>query len=182
MKKTTSTLVINEGKTMTYLIPIVFCGIAALISFVFILPLGVLFVLICILLGLIETGLEFNPETMEYRKFKSVNGFTWGSWIKIQNPESFHLRLSVESATYRRLTLGASPSFYGGSVASSKSITYDMMVRTKTDEWMIIYEFPSYKMALQLVKKMREFESIEVIDHIALKLEENQQKRANRMR
>lgn len=182
MKKTSTTLVISEGKTMIYLIPIVFCGIAALISFALFPPLGLLLTLVCILLGLTEIGLEFNLETMEYPKFKSLFGSASGSWTKIPDLDSFHLRLSVESTTYRRFMQGTSPSFYGGSAASSKSITYDMMARTKNDEWVIIYEFPSYKMALQLVKKMRELESIEVTDHIALKLEENQQKRANRMR
>lgn len=182
MKQNASTLVISEGKTMNYLIPIIFCGIAALISFALFFPLGILLVLVCIVLGLIETGLEFDLETMQYRKFKSVNGFTWGSWMKIQNPESFHLRLSVENTTYRRFVQSTSPSFYGGSTASSKSITYDIMAHTKTDEWIMIYEFPSYKMALQLVKKMRELESIEVTDHIALKLQENEEKRMNRRR
>jgi hypothetical protein len=182
MKKTSTPLVISEGKTMIYLIPIVFCGIAALISFALFIPLGLLLTLVCILLGLTEIGLEFNLETMEYRKFKSLLGSTWGDWIKIPNLDSFHLLLSVESASYQRFTQATSPSYYGGSVASSRSITYDIMAHTKTDEWLIIYEFPSYKMALQLVKKMRELETIEVTDHIALRLEENQQKRANRMR
>lgn len=182
MKQNTSTLVISEGKTMNYLIPIIFCGIAALISFVLFFPLGILLALVCILLGLIETGLEFNLEAMQYRKFKSLIGFTWGSWTKIQSPESFHLRLSVENTTYRRFVQSTSPAFYGGSTASSKSITYDVMAHTKTDEWIMIYEFSSYKMALQLVKKMRELESIDVTDHIALKLQENEEKRMNRRR
>nr|WP_294859874.1 hypothetical protein [uncultured Fluviicola sp.] len=182
MKKTSSTLVISEGKTMTYLIPIVFCGIAALVSFMLFFPFGILLTSICILLGLTEIGLEFNLETMQYRKFKSLFGSAWGKWSKVPDLDSFHLRLSVENTTYRRFVQSTSPSFYGGSSASSKSITYDMMARTKNDQWVIIYEFPSYKMALQLVKKMRELESVEVTDHIALKLEQNQQKRMNKSR
>jgi hypothetical protein len=182
MKQTSTTLILSEGKTLTYVIPIVFCAIAAIISFVLFWPLGVILAIICISLALVESGLEFNSGTMEYRRFKSVFGTTWGSWVKIKDPDSFHLRLSVESHSYRTYTMGTSPTYYGNGAATSKSITYDVQVLTKTDQWVDIYEFSSYKLALKLVKHLSEAGSIEVVDHVALKLEENHQKRMNRRR
>ncbi|WP_294677075.1 hypothetical protein [uncultured Fluviicola sp.] len=184
MNQTSTTLVINEGKTLNYLIPLIFCALGALISLVLFWPLGILFSAIAIILGLIETGLEFNPQTMEYRKYKSLFASKWGEWKKIPDPDSFHLRLSVESHTYRTYAMGASPNYYGNGNgrSTSKSITYDIMVKTKNEQWIILYEFLSYKLALNFVKHMRELESFEITDHIALKLEENQQKRMNRMR
>jgi hypothetical protein len=182
MKQSSNPLVISEGKTLTYLIPVVFCGIAALISFVLFWPLGILLALACIFLGMVETGLEFNRETMEYCKLKSVISFSWGTRKKLPDPESFHLRLSVESQSYRTYFPGTSPTYYGNARASSKSITYDVMVHTQSDQWIILYEFPSYKLALQLIRHLQEMESFEVTDHIALKLQENQEKRAGRSR
>lgn len=182
MNKSSTTLILNEVKTLTYVIPLVFCALAAIISLVLFWPLGTILAILCILLSLIETGLEFDHKTMEYRKFKSLFGCTWGSWIQIKDPDGFHLHLSVESVTYQRVIQGTGPSFYGGLTASSKSITYDIVYLTQTDSWITIYEFSSYKMALKLVKQLRELESIEVVDHIALKLEENHQKRLNRRR
>ena len=182
MNKTSTTLVLNEGKTLNYLIPVLLCGVASVISFVFFFPLGILLALACILLASIECGLEFNAETMEYRKFQSLFGQTWGNWVQIKDPESFHLRLSVESHTYRTPML-ASPAFYGNaSKSTSKSITYDVQVLTKNGQHLDIYEFSSYIMALKLVKHLQVLESVEVIDHVALKLEENYQKRMNRRR
>lgn len=182
MEQTSSTLILNEGKTFNYILPVVFLAIASIISFVFFFPLGILLALTCIAFAIVETGLEFKSGTMEFRKFKSVFGVTWGGWIKIKNPDSFHLRLSVESHTYRNYSMGTSPTYYGNGRATSKSITYDVTVLTKDNQWIDIYEFSSYKLALQLIKHLGELDSIEVIDHIALKLQENQQKRMNRTR
>ncbi len=182
MKQVSTNLIINEGKTFNYVIPFVFSAIGSIISFVFFFPLGIFLALVSISFAIIETGLEFNQEKMEYRKFKSLLGYSWGNWKKIHNPGSFHLRLSVESQTYRTYTMGTSPTYYGNSQVSSKSITYDIMVQTKSDKWIILYEFLSYKLALQLVRGLQENGTFEVTDHIALKLEENQQKRMNRMR
>lgn len=180
--KTSTTLILSEGKNLNYLIPVLLCGIASAIGFIFFFPLGILLAIAAVLLGIIESGLEFNTETMEFRRFKSLPGFSWGKWVKIPDPDSFHLRLSVESHSYRTPMM-SSPAYYGrGSKVQSKSITYDIKVHTKTDQWIDIYEFSSYKMALQLAKKLRELESFEVTDHIALKLEENQQKRMNKRR
>lgn len=182
MKQASTTLILSEGKTLTYVIPIVFCAIAAIISFVLFWPLGVILTLICISLVLVESGLEFKWESMEYRKIKSLFGITWGNWVKINEVDSFHLRLSVETVKYQRVTPGSSTSFYAGLPASSKSITYDFIYLTKSNSWVTVFEFSSYKLALQLVNYLRALETVEVIDHIALKLEENQQKRMNRMR
>lgn len=182
MNQTSPTLVLNEGKTFNYVIPVVFLAIASIISFVFFFPLGILLAIVCAAFALVESGLEFNSGTMEYRRFKSVFGTTWGNWIKIKDPDSFHLRLSVESHSYRTYTMGTSPTYYGNGAATSKSITYDVQVLTKTDQWVDIYEFASYKLALKLVKYLNETGSIEVVDHVALKLEENHQKRMNRRR
>lgn len=183
MKQTSTTLILNEGKTFNHPIPVVVFAIASIISFVFFFPLGILLALFCIAFAMIETGLEFNSETMEYRKFQSVFGVIRGKWVKIKNIDSFHLRLSVESHSYRTYNMMSNPSFYGrGATAQTKSITYDVMALTRDNQWIDIYEFLSYKMALQLVKHLRELDSFEVIDHVALKLQENQQKRINRMR
>jgi hypothetical protein len=181
--KTTTTHVINEGKTLNYLIPTILCAIASLISFVLFFPLGILLIIICIQLALIETGIEFNGETLVYRKFKLIFGVKRGKWKNIPDPDSFHLRLSVESHTYKTYFPGGSgATFYGGSNSTSKSITYDVLVHTKTGQWIILYEFLSYKRALQFMKHLSSLDKFEVTDHIALKLEENRQKRADRMR
>lgn len=178
-----SILKLSEGKTLNYLIPIIFCALAALVSFVLFWPLGILLAVICILLASIESGLEFNTEIMQYRKYQALFGNSWGKWIKIQDPDSFHIRLSVESFSYKTFGHLSTPAYYGrGTTAQSKSITYDLLCLTQNDHWITIYEFSSYKLALKAARKLGELESVEVIDHIALKLEENQQKRINRRR
>lgn len=182
MDQTSRTLVLNEGKTLNYLIPVLICGIAAAFCFVFFPLWGILFAIAAILFGLVENGLEFNLETMEYRKFESLFDSKWGEWKKIQDPDSFHLVLSVENNSYKTPMLSA-PAFYGnGPAVKSKSITYDVKVHTKTNQTIQIYEFSSYLTALKLLKHLRSLESFEVIDHVAIKLEENHQKRMNRRR
>ncbi len=180
MKTNTATLIVNEGKTFIYLIPIIFCSIASLISFVFFWPLGIVLAVISIILSLAETGLELDQQTMKYRSFKSLLGYMWGTWKKIPQPESFHLRLSVESESYRDYTFGASTNYYGGSTATSKSITYDVLVQTQSEKWITLYEFLSYKKALVVIRALEEMKTFEVTDHIALKLQENQARRARR--
>lgn len=182
MNQTSPTLILNEGKTFNYIVPVIFLAIASIISFVFFFPLGIVLTIISIALALAESGLEFKLETMEYRRFKSIFGSMWGNWVQIKDPDSFHLRLSVESHSYR-IPMMSSPAYYGrGSVSTSKSITYDIKALTKTGQWIDVYEFSSYKMALQLMKHLQKAGSIEIVDHLALKLEENQQKRMNRRR
>lgn len=183
MNTNNTSLKISEGKTFSYLIPIIFCAIASIISFVVFWPLGVLLVGICISLGSIESGLELNTETMQYRKYQALFGSTWGKWLKIEDPDSFHIRLSVDTISYRTYGRLSSPSYYGrGPVSQSKSITYDLLYLSKDDRWITIYEFSSYKLVLKAAKNFLNLESVEVVDHIALKLEENYQKRMNRMR
>ncbi|WP_300663353.1 hypothetical protein [Fluviicola sp.] len=92
---------ISEGKTFNYLIPIIFCAIGSLISFVLLWPLGILLATACVLLGSIESGLEFNTETLQYRKYQSLFGDSWGKWLKVENPDSFHVRLSVDRISCR---------------------------------------------------------------------------------
>lgn len=183
MNKQNSSLKISEGKAFNYLIPIIFCAIASIISFVVFWPLGILLAVACILLASVESGLELNMETMQYRKYQALFDSTWGKWLKIEDPDSFHIRLSVDSISYRTYGGLSSPAYYGrGTVSQSKSITYDLLYLTKDGRWITIYEFSSYKSVLKAAKNFLELESVEVIDHIALKLQENQQKRMNRMR
>ncbi|MNJ84740.1 hypothetical protein D3C87_21990 [compost metagenome] len=183
MNEHASTLKISEGKTFNYLIPIILFAILSLVSFVLFWPLGILLAAACVLLGSIESGLEFNTETMQYRKYQALFGSSRGKWVQIEDPDSFHVRLSVDSISYRTFAQLSSPSYYGrNTVAQSKSITYDLLYLSKNDHWVTIYEFSSYKLVLKAVKKLQELESCEVVDHIALKLQENQQKRMNRMR
>ncbi len=179
---TTPRLTITEGKTLNYLAHAVFCGIGAIIGFALFWPIGILLAVACILLFLVETGLEFDPATLQYRKFKQLSGSRWGNWVPVTQPESFHLRLSVESETYQRYPLGTSPSYYGSRGASSKSLTYDIQVLNESGEWITIYEFLSYKLALRFLREIGNLERWEVTDHVALKLQENQQKRAARRR
>ncbi|TSJ47880.1 hypothetical protein [Fluviicola chungangensis] len=182
MNQASTPLVFSEGKTFNYLIPLLFCGIASAISFVLFFPLGIILAVTCVLLGSIESGLEFDAEKMEFRKFQSLFGFKWGNWRKINHPDSFHLYLSIENNSYNTPMLTA-PAFYGsGPTVKSKSITYNVAVYTKRDEKIVIYEFSSYKMALSFMNHLRALTSYEVVDHIALKMQENQQKRMNRRR
>lgn len=183
MNESNPILKISEGKTFNYLIPFIFCAIASLISFVLFWPLGILLAIVCIVLASVESGLELNKESMQYRKYQALFGNSMGKWHQIENPDSFHIRLSVDSISYRTYGQISSPAYYGrNTISQSKSITYDLLYLSKNDSWVIMYEFSSYKLVLKAVKKLQELESVEVINHIALKLQENQQKRMNRMR
>ena len=185
MKQTTTTslVTVNEGRTLIYIFPAVFCGIAALISFFFFVPLAIFLVGIVVLLSLTETGLDYNPSVQKYRKYKMLFGKKWGNWKQLHNPEKFELRLSVERA-YARSTFGnvGSTTWYGRSGEIAKSITYDLTYDNPTSQDVIIFEFQDYKIAKNFVKQLEDLNTQPVVNHIAIKLAENKEKRMNRMR
>lgn len=184
---TTSTtpplLTVNEGRTLIYIFPAVFCGIAALISFFFLFPLAILLIGIVVILSLTETGLDYNPATYKYRKYKSLFGKKWGNWEQLINPEKFELRLSVERA-YARSTFGnvGSTTWYGRSGEISRSVTYDLTYDNPTSQDTIIFEFQDYKIAKAFISQLEALNAEPVVNHIAIKLQENREKRMNRMR
>lgn len=185
MTQTTTTplITVNEGRTLIYIFPAVFCGIAALISFVFFLPLAFFLIGAVIILSLTETGLDYDHSTQQYRKYKSLFGKKWGSWIQLHNPEKFELRLSVERA-YARSTFGnvGATTWYGRSGEIAKSITYDLTYDNPTSQDTIIFEFQDYKIAKAFILQLEDLNAQPVVNHIAIKLQENREKRMNRMR
>lgn len=184
MTKTSKSLItVNEGRTLVYIFPAVFCGIAALISFFFLFPLAILLIGIVVILSLTETGLDYNPITHQYRKYKSLFGNKWGNWVQLINPEKFELRISVERA-YARNTFSnvGTPTYYGRSGEIARSITYDLTYDNPTNQDIIIFEFQDYKIAKAFISQLEALNEQPVINYIAIKLQENREKRMNRMR
>ena len=62
----------------------------------------------------------------------------------------------------------------------SKSITYDLSCVDNLSQKKIIFEFQDYELAKKMTKQLRATEKFEVIDHIAIKMLENREKRMNR--
>lgn len=177
---TTPTCEINEGKIAHFLIPCVFLGIAALISFVFFWPLGIILTLICIGLASAESGLEFDSTDWKFRRFHKVFGKNMGKWKRLNNEGHFHLVLSVDVKNFNRL-FPISNSYYGSAKSQSKSITYNLIFIPTDEANIIIYEFESYKKLLVAARFIIETTKFEVTDHIAIKLEENRLKRNQRL-
>ncbi|MNJ92010.1 hypothetical protein D3C87_96650 [compost metagenome] len=178
----TNLITVNEGRTLVYLFPAVFCGLGAIISFLFSLPLTIILTSLVILLSLVETGLDYNPFTQKIRRYKSLFGKKWGIWRQVANPEKFDLRLSVERAysNYAFSQVG-SPGYGRRSTEIAKSITYDLSYSTSKKKATIIYEFQKYKIAKQFIEQLEELNQQPVTDHIAIKLQENLEKRMQRM-
>lgn len=179
MKTTHQLLAVSEGKTMVYLIPGVLIIFLALPFIYFFFPVALALTVIAIVLFLVETGLEFDPEAQRFRRYKRLFASSWGQWHTMTEPVAFHLRLSVESRSFYALPYQPSPTWNGGR-ASSKSVTYDLSYVNSLDQHFMIYEFQDYDLAKQMVKSIQALNSFEVTNHIALKLQENREKRMNR--
>lgn len=181
MNSNANYLLANEGRTLLYLIPAVLLALIAIPFFFFFIPISFLLIAMTVLLTLVESGLELNTDTMQYRKFKSLFGNKWGQWKSLVDPSGFHLNLSVERS-YRNNAFSsvASTSWNGSSTEIARSVTYDFSYDSSTSNRTIIYEFLDYDVAKKLVKQLSEITTIEVTNHIAIKLQENRQKRMNR--
>lgn len=178
----THLITVNEGRTLTFIFPAVFLGIGALISFFFFIPLAFMLIGMVILLSLVETGLDYNPSTQQYRRYKSLFGNKWGPWKQLENPSKFELRISVERA-YNRSSFRnvGSTTWYGRSGEIARSVTYDLTYDNASKKDAIIYEFQDYTIAKQFVKQLESLNTQPVINHIAIKLQENLEKRMQRM-
>lgn len=176
-------ITVSEGRSLIYIFPAVFCGIGAIISFWFLPLLSFLLIAAVILFCLTETGLDYNPNTQQYRKYKSLFGEKWGSWEQAVYPEKFELRLSVERAYSKRaFSQIGSTTWYGNSTEIARSVTYDLSYSNSAEKSTIIFEFQSYKLAKQFITQLEALNAQPVIDYIAIKLQENYEKRMNRMR
>lgn len=180
---TSTSITVNEGRSLIYIFPAVFCGIGALISFFLFFPLALLLIGIVVILSLVETGLDYTPSTQQYRKYKSLFGKKWGSWKQLINPEKFELRLSVERAYARNAFRNVgSASFYGRSSEIARSVTFDLTYDNSTTQDITIFEFQDYKIAKEFVNELEALNAQPVVNYIAIKLQENLEKRINRRR
>lgn len=183
MNTNTTLITVSEGRSLVYIFPAVFCGIGAIISFWFLPLLSFLLIPVVIILSRTETGLDYNPSTQQYRKYKSLSGKKWGSWEQLIHPEKFELRLSVERSYSRNaFSQVGSTQWSGDSTEIARSVTYDLSYSSPESRNTIIFEFQSYKLARQFISQLEALDKQPVIDYIAIKLKENQEKRMNRMR
>jgi len=174
-------IVANEGRTLVYIIPAVLCAVAAIPLLFFFFPLAIVFIALTVFLSLVETGLEFNSETNSYRKFKSLFGSKWGEWKRLVDPIEFHLKLSIEREySNNAFSSVGSTNWNGSSTEIARSVTYDFIYESNTVQHKIIYEFLDYDIAKRFLKEIHLNTSIPVTNHIAIKLQENREKRMNR--
>lgn len=180
---TASFITVHEGRTLIYIFPAVFCGIAALISFFFFFPVAIPLIALVVILSLTETGLDYDPTRQQYRKYKALFGKKWGEWHQLTLPEKFELHLSVERAYSRNAFSQVGSVNYGRqSTEIARSVTYDLSYSSAITKRQIIFEFQSYKIAKKFLLQIEDLGTFPVIDHIAIKLQENKEKRMNRMR
>jgi hypothetical protein len=185
MNKTSTSLLIitvNEGRSLIYIFPAVFCAVGAIISFFFLFPLIFLLIPLVILFSLVETGLDYNPSTLQYRKYKSLFGKKWGSWNQLVNPEKFELRLSVERSFSRSAFSQVGSTSYGTATEIARSVTFDLTYDNSTTQDITIFEFQDYKIAKGFLKQLEALNTQPVVNHIAIKLQENMEKRMTRRR
>lgn len=177
-------LIANEGMSSIYIIPAVI-GFALSIPFFFFLwPVAFVLVPLSVMLLTIKTGFEYNLASNEYRSFKSLFGAKWGEWTTAAQPSSFDLRLSVEREYSNNpfSGMGAPGGFYGNSKEIARSVTYDLSYSNNRNQREIMFEFLDYDLAKKFIRELHEHGTIPVTNHIALKLQENQKKRMQRMR
>lgn len=178
MKSTSKVLSVSEGMSLVYLIPGVLL-IAVAIPFLFFFPfVGLVLIVTAIILFLTETGLEIDLEQMNYRRYKNTLGIKFGLIKHLPEINEFHLRLAVESKTLRGMIAPAGN--WTNTTGKSKSITYDLSYINSMGEPVILYEFQDYDLAKKMLKQLYATEKFDVVDHIAIKLQENRAKRANR--
>lgn len=184
MNKTSasSLITVNEGRSLIYIFPAVFCGVGAIISFFFFFPLVFLLIPIVILLSLVETGLDYNPSSQQYHQFKSLFGKKWGSWDQLINPEKFELRLSVERSFSRSAFSQVGSSTYGQFTEIARSVTFDLTYDNHTSQDITIFEFQDYKIAKEFISQLEALNEQPVVNYIAIKLQENIEKRMNKRR
>lgn len=178
----THLVTINEGHTLVYIFPAVFTGLAAVVSFIFFIPLGLVLTAIVVLLSLVQTGLDYDPSTQSYRRYKALFGKKWGAWRQLDDPEKFELRISVERAyatnAFENVT---STTWYGRSGEIARSVTYDLTYANAAKHDIMFYEFQDYKIARQFAAQLAELDQQPVTNHVAIKLQENREKRMRRM-
>jgi hypothetical protein len=95
------------------------------------------------------------------------------------NVVEFHITLAVESKTYRTTPYQTNAAWSSRS-STSRSISYDLSYVDELNLNTIVFEFQEYKLCTAIAKQLRQYSNYEVIDHVAIKLEENRQKRTNR--
>jgi len=184
MNTTKNYLIAREGMTSVYLIPAVIGFALAIPFFFFLWPVAFVLVPLSIILLTTETGFEYNLASNEYRSYKSLFGSKWGEWTTAMQPVRFDLRLSVEReyTTTPFSGIGNPGSFYGNSTEIAKSITYDLSYTNSRNQREIMFEFLDYDLAKKFIRELHEHGTVPVTNHIALKLQENQKKRMQRMR
>lgn len=179
MSPKTNTLIANEGKTLVYLIPGVVIIVISIPFLFFILPIGILLIIGAISLFTAETGLEIDLNNFKYRRYKSIFNSKSGTWKSFSTPTEFHLILSVESESIRNpYPVGGGG--WNNSQNINKSITYDLICIDDLSIRHTLFEFLDYDIAKQMTKRLSNLNQFEVVDHIAIKLQENREKRANR--
>ena len=179
MKSQPQVLSVSEGKSMIYLIPGIFLIVVAIAFFYFLPILSIILLASAIILFLAETGLEIDVEQMRYRRYKSLFGTKFGLWKIMLNVVEFHITLAVESKTYRTIPYQTNAAWSSRS-STSRSISYDLSYVDELNLNTIVFEFQEYKLCTAIAKQLRQYSNYEVIDHVAIKLEENRQKRMNR--
>lgn len=178
MNTSTSTLTVSEGKTLVYLIPGVLIIAVAIPFLFFFWPIALLLLTLAIILFTAETGLEIDLNEMKRRKYKSIFGNKFGIWVDLGEILEFQLKLSVESESIRNPFPVAGS--WNNTSKTQKSITYDLISVDNFSQRKIIYEFLEYKLAKKLLHELNAKGHFETTDYIAIKLEENREKRARR--
>ncbi len=172
--------IIHEGFTNNYLVPGVFTIAAGLVLLPTVGVTGLPFLIFGIVLLTGSNGLEINKTQKKFRKYGSFGGIRIGHWEHLHTPVFGKLVLSSENTTS-----GGVPGMQGFLVPNQgklKSVTYDVYVKTKTDKWILLYEFLDYDTAKSALGVIENQFQIEVLDKVLEKLLENREKRNRRRR
>lgn len=163
-------IIISEGKTNTLIVPAIF-GILIGIGFFFFIPVAGLIILgVSISLFSATNGLEITNSGNGYRKYTDYFGLRYGTWHPLNSVGEVELKLSVDADTVRT---------YTGRM-ELKSVTYDLIIELESGDKQPIYEFLEYKSARLALEQLATVLQVGSVDYVAIKMEENYQKRKNR--
>jgi hypothetical protein len=168
----------SEGFANNYLIPGVFLVIAGIIFIMvgrndgFIsLTIGISLLFLAIVLFASTSGLELDLESLRYRKYGKFGPLVIGDWKRL--PKVTLVRIQIHSETASRPAGGVFPILS----ASTKSLTYDVIVFDRMQESTEIYNFLKYRDAKKVGRLLAESLEVNLNDIVAEKLAKNRSRR-----
>lgn len=169
-----------EGRSNSYLIQglmllalvIILSATSAFVSVFMLIPAAAVFIFAIMVFG-VKTGLQIDPELMQYRSYGKIGSYVFGSWIPFAHIESALLQHSSEDI-YRPGMVTVS---LRGTGQSTVVTTFDIVLIDINSKRKTIFEFGEYKHANKTLKEIHAKMDIPVTNKVAKKMAENKRNR-----